>query len=45
LNRSRATIDKYYPRIAAAKLKKMYAENHPLKDVPRESFGKATEKV
>ncbi len=45
LDRSQGTIEKYYPRVAAAKLKGMYARNHPLKGLDTASFGRATEGV
>ena len=45
LDRSRGTIDKYYPRVAAGKLKNMYAKNHPLKGVDTAAFGRTTEGV
>jgi uncharacterized protein len=45
MDRSQDTIRKYYPRVAATKLKAMYARNHPLKGVDTASFGRATEGV
>jgi len=44
-DRSQETIRKYYPRVAATKLKAMYARQHPLKDVDTASFGRPTEGV
>ena len=45
LDRSRETINTYYPRVAATKLKLMYARQHPLKGVDAASFGRPTEGV
>ena len=45
LDRSRETINTYYPRVAATKLKLMYARQHPLKGVDSASFGRPTEGV
>ena len=39
------TIKTYYPRVAATKLKLMYARQHPLKGVDAASFGRPTEGV
>jgi hypothetical protein len=43
LDRSRKAIETYYPRVAASKLKHMYARQHPLKGVDTASFGRVTE--
>ena len=45
LDRSREAIKTYYPRVAATKLKLMYARQHPLKGVDAASFGRPTEGV
>lgn len=43
MDRSREAIDYYYPRVAAAKLKGMYARQHPLAGQDTASFGRVTE--
>jgi uncharacterized protein len=45
LDRSQASIAKYYPEVRAKKLKDMYAHNHPLKGLETGSFGRDTEGV
>lgn len=45
LDRSRKTIDKYYPEIRARKLKEMYGKSHPLKGLDSASFGRLTDGV
>jgi uncharacterized Fe-S center protein len=45
LDRSRETINKYYPFVRAKKLKGMYAANHPLSGLDTSSFGRPTEGV
>lgn len=45
LDRSKKSIEKYYPRVTATKLKAMYARQHPLKGLDTSSFGKTTKGV
>jgi len=45
LDRSRETIDRFYPYVPAVKLKPMYAREHPLKGLDTASFGRLTEGV
>jgi uncharacterized protein len=45
LDRSQATIAKYYPDVRAKKLKEMYAKHHPLADLNTASFGRVTDGV
>jgi uncharacterized protein len=45
LDRSQAAIARFYPEVRAKKLKGMYAQNHPLKNVDTASFGRVTEKM
>lgn len=45
LDRSQATIARYYPEVSAKKLKAMYAKNHPLSGLDTASFGRTTEGV
>lgn len=43
LERSQKTIARYYPHVAASKLKGMYARQHPLGGLDTASFGRETE--
>ncbi|RJR22607.1 MAG: DUF362 domain-containing protein [Desulfobacteraceae bacterium] len=45
LDRSQATIARYYPYVRARKLKPMYARSHPLAGIDTASFGRPTEGV
>jgi hypothetical protein len=46
LDRSQAGIAKFYPEgVRAKRLKPMYEENHPLRNLDTASFGKPTEGV